>query len=510
VGVCLRRSPALVVGLLATLRAGAAYMPLDPDDPPARIAELLAAAGVTLVLAEPGWAAPPGVRVVDPSDEEPPGGERPHAERPGVAVADPSGEDPGSVAGPSAAGPSAAGPDDAAYLIFTSGSTGRPKGVVVPHRAICNRLLWMQRAYRLGEGEGVLQKTPATFDVSVWEFFWPLITGGRLVLARPDGHRDPAHLAGLIRRRAVSTVHFVPSMLSAFLDHARIDGDTTLRRVICSGEALPVALRRRFHAAAPAGVELHNLYGPTEAAVDVTHWRCTEEDGDTVPIGRPIDNVTVHVLDPYGAPVPVGVTGELYLGGAGLADGYRGEPAMTAERFGPDPAARGGRLYRTGDLGRRRPDGALEFLGRTDDQLKLRGMRVEPGEIEAALRGHEAVREAAVLWQDDRLTGHVVLDRPVGFEELAGRLRDRLPAHLVPARWLAHDALPLTRNGKVDRAALRAAAAAGLTGAAYVPPRDDREAVLAELVADVLGVRRVGAHDDFFDAGGDSLSALRL
>ena len=489
VGICLRRSPELVVGLLATLKAGAAYVPIDPDDPPARIAALVGAAGVELVLAEPGSVELSGVRVVDRFDG--------------------FDSEPAPVSAPALP---AVEPSDAAYLIFTSGSTGQPKGVVVSHRAICNRLLWMQRAYRLDQGEAVLQKTPHTFDVSVWEFFWPLTTGGRLVLARPAGHRDPAYLSDLVQRRGVSTVHFVPSMLAAFLDHGSVERCASLRRVICSGEALPAALARRFRAGAPASVELHNLYGPTEAAVDVTHWHCVEDGGDSVPVGRPIDNVTVHVLDAYRCPVPVGVTGELYLGGVCLADGYHGEPELTARRFvswaDHDGTAR--RLYRTGDLARRRPDGALDFLGRTDDQLKIRGMRVEPGEVESVLRGHDAVRDAAVAWHDDLLTGHVVLDRPVEPSELARWLGVRLPAHLVPARWAVHDALPLTRNGKVDRAALRAAVAGEVARSAYVPPRDDHEAVLAELFENVLGVRPVGALDDFFAAGGNSLSALRL
>ncbi|HET8642725.1 MAG TPA: amino acid adenylation domain-containing protein, partial [Pseudonocardiaceae bacterium] len=321
VGVCLRRSLDLVVGLLAILKAGAAYVPIDPDDPPARIAELAGESGVTLVLAAPGSVELPGVGVIDPSATV---DRFDTVDRFGTA---------GRFDGGSGSAMPPAGPADAAYLIFTSGSTGRPKGVLVSHRAICNRLLWMQRAFRLAGGEAVVQKTPLTFDVSVWELFWPLTAGGRLVLARPGGHRDPAYLSELIQRGHVSTVHFVPSMLAAFLDHGELARCTALRRVICSGEALPAQLQRRFFAQAPPSVQLHNLYGPTEAAVDVTHWRCEDDGSDTVPIGRPIDNTRLYVLDGDRRPLPVGVPGELYIGGVGVARGYLNRDELTASRF---------------------------------------------------------------------------------------------------------------------------------------------------------------------------------
>ncbi|MYV68208.1 amino acid adenylation domain-containing protein, partial [Streptomyces sp. SID2131] len=368
--------------------------------------------------------------------------------------------EPGAAAGPSvpttAAGPSvptsAAGPDDPAYMIFTSGSTGTPKGVVVSHRAIANRLLWMQEAYGLTPGERVLQKTPHTFDVSVWEFFWPLFTGAVLVLARPGGQRDPAYLAGLVADEGVSTVHFVPSMLDVFLDDPlAVRRAAGLTRVLCSGEALPPELRTRFLDLLPH-VELHNLYGPTEAAVDVTAWRCLPDAGTTVPIGRPIANMRTHVLDAHLREVPTGVTGELFLEGVGLALGYHGRPDLTAERFpehtGPDGVTR--RLYRTGDLARYRADGALEYAGRTDHQMKIRGFRVEPGEIEAVLAEHPSVRACAVLLHGERLTGYVVAtggaaaDGAATGAELDAYARTRLPAHMVPSAWVLLDALPLT------------------------------------------------------------------
>ncbi|MFE8938111.1 amino acid adenylation domain-containing protein [Streptomyces sp. NPDC007872] len=526
VGLLMDRSLALPVALLAVLKSGAAYVPLDPEHPEARVRALLAQAGVGLVVADGHRAE--ALRAGGPTDA------------PAVTVVVPdepwSDPEPGAAAGPSvpttaagpdvpttAAGPSvpttAAGPDDPAYMIFTSGSTGTPKGVVVSHRAIANRLLWMQEAYGLTPGERVLQKTPHTFDVSVWEFFWPLFTGAVLVLARPGGQRDPAYLAGLVADEGVSTVHFVPSMLDVFLDDPlAVRRAAGLTRVLCSGEALPPELRTRFLDLLPH-VELHNLYGPTEAAVDVTAWRCLPDAGTTVPIGRPIANMRTHVLDAHLREVPTGVTGELFLEGVGLALGYHGRPDLTAERFpehtGPDGVTR--RLYRTGDLARYRADGALEYAGRTDHQMKIRGFRVEPGEIEAVLAEHPSVRACAVLLHGERLTGYVVAtggaaaDGAATGAELDAYARTRLPAHMVPSAWVLLDALPLTRNGKLDRAALPAPDPAHTARRAPSrPPRGTVETRLARLWEQVLGTGPVGADDDFFAAGGHSIDALRL
>ncbi|MER7761428.1 amino acid adenylation domain-containing protein [Streptomyces sp. NPDC097619] len=499
VALLMERSAELPVALLAVLRAGAAYVPLDPEHPAARTAALLDECGARMILADARHAAAPraaGRTVLVPGEDGGP-----------------------QETGRSAVAPGPARevrPEDPAYLIFTSGSTGRPKGVVVSHRAIANRLLWMQDAYRLTPGEPVLHKTPYTFDVSVWELFWPLVTGATLVIAPPGAHRDPLRLGELMRSEEVSTAHFVPSMLDAFLDDPRaVDGARGLTRLVCSGEALPADLRDTFFDRLP-GVALHNLYGPTEAAVDVTHWQCLPGEGDTVPIGRPIANLRTHVLDGRLAEVPTGVTGELYLEGVGLAEGYHGRPELTAERFpvttGPDGAAR--RLYRTGDLARRRPDGALEYAGRTDHQMKVRGFRVEPGEIEAVLTAHPEVRSCAVLLREDRLTGYVTPALPQErLPELAAHLRERLPEHMVPAAWVTLDALPVTANGKLDRAALPAPPAGGTarTGrAALVPPRDATEERLAGIWAELLGGGPVGVHEDFFELGGHSIDALRL
>ncbi|GAA3814321.1 hypothetical protein GCM10022226_39030 [Sphaerisporangium flaviroseum] len=467
VAVALPRSVDLVVALLAVHRTGAAYLPLDPGYPPERVAFMLQDARPVCVLREGLPDGPPG---------EP---------------------------------PSAYDPRHPAYVIYTSGSTGRPKGVVVPHEGIVNRLLWMQEEYGLTAGDRVLQKTPSSFDVSVWEFFWPLITGAALVVARPEGHRDPAYLAGLIRDEQVTTVHFVPSMLRAFLEDPAAARCTGLRRVMCSGEALPAGLAARFHSVLPA--ELHNLYGPTEASVDVTAIR-VPPGASVVPIGRPVWNTRVYVLDDALRPVPPGAGGELYLAGAQLARGYLDRPGLTGERFVADPyGAPGTRMYRTGDLARWNRDGTLEFLGRADDQVKVRGFRIELGEIEAVLARHETVAHATVAAHDQRLVAYVVpapgreAPGPASLRDLA---RAALPEYMVPSAFVAVGALPLTPSGKLDRKALPAYDfAAEVTG---TRPRDPREQLLCELFAGVLGLERVGVEDDFFTLGGDSIVAMQL
>ncbi|GAB6901775.1 non-ribosomal peptide synthetase [Kineosporia succinea] len=483
VAVALERSPELVVALLATHKAGAAYLPLDLGQPPVRIQELLEDARPrAVVVATPTPLSRiiqnlPEVRAIPVRDD-------------------------GSAAGHDVHPRPAPNPALPAYLIYTSGSTGKPKGVLVSHRAIVNRLLWMQAEHPLDATDRVLQKTPFGFDVSVWEFFWPLITGATLVVAKPGGHQDPRYLAQLIDEEGVTTAHFVPSMLAAFLPEA--SRQTSLRRVISSGEALPGDLARRFGEA--TGVPLFNFYGPTEAAVDVTAGPASGEPN--VPIGRPVWNTGAHVLDASLQPVPPGVTGELYLGGVQLADAYRGRPALTAERFVAGPSGR--RLYRTGDLARRRDDGALEFLGRADHQVKIRGFRIELGEIEHALAQIESVGAAAVLAREDR-PGRVQLvayvtggDAP----EILEHLRRNLPEHLVPQAVVRLDELPTTPNGKLDRKALPAPDFAAQAG--HDEPRTERETLIAAKVARVVGIERVGVHDDFFTLGGDSIVAMQL
>ncbi|MBB0228019.1 non-ribosomal peptide synthetase [Streptomyces calidiresistens] len=503
VAVAVPRSAALTVALLATIKAGAAYLPIETDYPADRIAHMLTDAAPAVVVT---------TRAVR---EELPTGAGHTAGHP-IVLDEPDvveetaalSADAGALPGPL--------PDSPAYVIYTSGSTGRPKGVVVPHRGIVNRLLWMQDAYPLGPEDRVLQKTPSGFDVSVWEFFWPLVAGAVQVAAEPGGHRDPRYLARLIREAGVTTAHFVPSMLEVFLAEPEAARCTGLRRVLCSGEALPAGLRDRFRALLKA--ELHNLYGPTEASVDVTAWDCaTDSDAAVVPIGRPIWNTRAHVLDAALAPAPVGGSGELYLGGVQLAHGYLGRPDLTAERFVADPyGPPGSRLYRTGDLARVTRDGVIEFLGRTDDQVKIRGRRIEPGEIEHALARHPAVGTAIVTAHrespgDVRLAAYVTpADPAVGVDPavLRDHLAAVLPEHMVPAHYTVIDAVPVTPNGKVDRKALPAPRR--LERAPGRAPRDGTEAALCEIFAELLGHETVTIDDNFFDLGGHSLLATRL
>jgi amino acid adenylation domain-containing protein len=506
VGICAERSLEMIAGLLGILWAGGAYVPLDPSYPSDRLAFMLEDAAVPVLLTQsrleerlPALPSHPSqtvhtLRLDDPAT---------WTAEPAAAVHPP--------------------PLGAAYVIFTSGSTGRPKGVVNSHRGVVNRLVWMQSEYGLTADDRVLQKTPISFDVSVWELFWPLRTGARLVLARPGGHQDPAYLAGLIERERVTTLHFVPSMLQVFVDEGRAAGCRSLRRVIASGEALPAGLAQRLLEQAP-WAELHNLYGPTEAAVDVTFHAC--RPGETrVPIGRPVANTRIHLLDHDGHPVPVGVAGELCIGGVQVARGYLARPDLTADRFVPDPfpGEPGERLYRTGDLARRLPDGELEYLGRLDHQVKVRGHRIELGEIEAALARHPGVREALVLARgaggDTALTVYVVpsgalpeADLGDGFEaELRRHLQASLPEPMVPAGWVMIETMPLGPSGKADRKAL-AAIEPRRTGpaAGAVAPRTPAERTLAEIWTEVLGLAPAGVHDRFFDLGGHSILALRL
>jgi amino acid adenylation domain-containing protein len=523
VAICADRSPALIVGLLAILKAGGAYLPLDPTYPPDRLAFMIEdglgglakpvlLAQVDLLAASVAGA---GARLVDLDSAAGPAGD---ADNPLLAPLD-----------------GGAGADNLAYVIYTSGSTGRPKGVLSTHRGIVNRIAWMQRAYGLTPADCVMQKTPVSFDVSVWELFWPLVVGARLVLARPGGHRDPAYMMRRIEEHGVTTLHFVPSMLQVFLTQLAQTGlgrCRSLRRVMASGEALPAELAARFHellGGTPETAELHNLYGPTEASVDVTAHRTLPGPARrTVPIGRPIANLGIWLLDAELQPVPLGVPGELCIGGiggTGLARGYLRRPGLTAERFVPHPLGRPGeRLYRTGDLARFAVDGEIEFLGRTDDQVKLRGFRIEPGEIETALAGHPAVREAVVVAREERsgevrLAAYVVPAGP-GPRPEVGELRDALrrvlPEHMVPADFAFVDALPLTPSGKVDRGALRARLPAHELAptAPAAEPDGDLETELEQLVAgiwqDLLGRGHIGRDDNLFDVGAHSILAIQF
>lgn len=493
VGICMQRSMDMVIAMLAVLKAGGAYLPLDPDYPKDRLAIMLADAQASLILAQqrfeknlPGFDGE--IVCVDAENAR----FRNHVvANPDVAVE----------------------PATLAYVLFTSGSTGTPKGVGIPHAGVRNRLLWMQQQFGLDSTDAVLQKTPYTFDVSVWEFFWPLLAGARLVILEPDAHKDPDRLVAAIRRSGVTTLHFVPSMLNAFLAVADMGLCPTLRRVLCSGEALSAELRQRFFESSTA--ELHNLYGPTEASIDVTACALERKPAGAVPIGRPIANTRIYLLDERYNPVPVNVPGELYIAGIQLARGYLNRPDLTAERFVPDPfSSDGGRLYKTGDLACYRPDGVIEYLGRIDHQVKIRGFRIEPAEVEAKLAAHLAVRDAAVVVKEDHRGGKCLVaywvEAASGEDDIdwPGYLLASLPDYMIPAAFVKLHELPLTANGKLDRKSLPAPDFGERQAAGYVAPRTPVEKTLAEIWTQVLPVERVGIHDNFFALAGDSILAI--
>ena len=515
VGICMERSLSMVVAIYAVLKAGGAYVPMDPEYPEARLQMMIEDSRLEVLITEERFKSlysSAGVKSLLTFDASSSNEERDDNAEDLVSASEMDRE----ISSVSEAEGDLCSPENLVSMIFTSGSTGRPKGVQSSHRGIINRLLWMQEAFNLDEKDRVLQKTPYSFDVSMWEFFWPLFTGAALVIAGPGEHRDPAYLAKLIKEEKVTTIHFVPSMLRAFLDNGESRECSSLIRVICSGEALPFDLEEKFFAA--CGAELYNLYGPTEASIDVSYWRCTPGSSlHTVPIGRPIANTQLYVTDSNMNPVPPGFHGELYIGGEGLARGYGGSPEMTAERFIPDPFSLrpGARLYRTGDKARYLSDGAIDFLGRLDGQVKLRGFRVETGEIESAIAGNPSIRENAVIMREDSpgssyLAAYIV---PASLiltgDEIRAYLKGMLPEYMIPSTFTMLDSLPRTASGKVDRRALPAPD--GRTGAGeYVPPANYIEETLASVWREILGIEKAGIHDNFFALGGHSLHATQV
>ncbi|MGH3165161.1 MAG: amino acid adenylation domain-containing protein, partial [Trebonia sp.] len=493
--VYLDRSPELVIAAVAVLKSGSAYLPIDPDYPAARVAYMIAdsRAGILITRSDLARQLPPVRATVIELDTD----------RARIA------SQPARPPSPASSGA------DLSYVIYTSGSTGKPKGAMNTHRGLLNRIQWMQETYQLTPEDAVIAKTPCGFDVSMWELTWPLMTGARVILPRPGGQGDPRYLADLIETEKVTIAHFVPSMLRIFVDTVDFGKLGSLRQVLSGGEALSADLRDRFFSASDR-IALDNLYGPAEAAIDVTRWACRPGD-PAVPIGRPIANTTVHVLDRWGNQVPIGLPGELHVGGVQVAHGYLHRPGLTAEKFIADPfsAEPGARLYATGDLARWRADGVLEYLGRLDDQVKVRGQRVEPGEIESVLREHGNVTEAAVV-QRDAPSGEPALvayvqasGSGVSQAELRAWLERRLPGYMVPAFISVIETLPLSPNGKLDHAALRARPLpAPDTG--YVPPANPLELRVAGIWTRVLGLRAVGRGDDFFALGGHSLNAVSV
>ncbi|PXK13237.1 enterobactin non-ribosomal peptide synthetase EntF [Klebsiella variicola] len=504
VAVALPRSVFLTLALHGIVEAGAAWLPLDTGYPDDRLRMMLEDARPSLLITSEDQLA---------------------------RFSDIPGLESLCYQQPLAAGDDAplalSKPDHTAYIIFTSGSTGRPKGVMVGQTAIVNRLLWMQDRYPLSADDVVAQKTPCSFDVSVWEFWWPFIAGAQLVMAEPEAHRDPQAMQQFFARYGVTTTHFVPSMLAAFV--ASLDADSvaacrTLRRVFCSGEALPTELCREWERL--TGAPLHNLYGPTEAAVDVSWYpACGSElaavTGSSVPIGWPVWNTGLRILDAAMRPVPPGVAGDLYLTGIQLAQGYLGRPDLTASRFIADPFAPGERMYRTGDVARWLTNGAVEYLGRSDDQLKIRGQRIELGEIDRVMSGlpdvAQAVSHACVFNQaaatggDARqLVGYLVSDSglPLDTAALKARLAEQLPPHMVPVVLMQLADLPLSANGKLDRKALPLPTLGGERSGR--PPEPGMETLVATAFSQLLGCEVNDIDADFFALGGHSLLAMRL
>jgi amino acid adenylation domain-containing protein len=497
VGICMQRSLEMVIGILAIIKAGGAYLPLDPTYPNERLAFMLADAQVSVLLVQPHLVEKlpthqAQVVCIDSECQQ-------------FAVYNP--ENPISEVTP----------ENLAYVIYTSGSTGKPKGAMNTHKGLCNRLLWMQDTYQLTATDKVLQKTPFSFDVSVWEFFWPLLVGASLVLAKPGGHQDSRYLVQIITQEKITTLHFVPSMLQVFLEEKELEKCGSIKRVICSGEALPFDLQQRFFERLNA--ELHNLYGPTEAAIDVTFWACQPNSHDKiVPIGRPIANTQIYILDKHLQPVPIGVGGELHIGGVGLARGYLNKPELTKEKFISSPFELGKYLYKTGDLARYRPDGNIEYLGRIDHQVKIRGFRIELGEIEAVLGQHPQVRETVVVTREDipknhRLVAYIVThsENTFSVHELRDYLKEKLPDYMVPSAFIKLDKLPLTLNGKIDRSALPAPDIQRPDlQEVYEAPNSEVERAIAKIWLEILHIEKVGVNDNFFELGGNSLLMVQV
>jgi amino acid adenylation domain-containing protein len=415
--------------------------------------------------------------------------------------------------------------DNLFNVIFTSGSTGKPKGVMVPHKGIINRLLWMQNAYPLDSSDRILQKTPYSFDVSVWELFWPLIIGAELVYAKPEGHKEADYLRDTINKYNISTLHFVPTMLGIFLQTADIENCSSIKRVFCSGEALQLEHEKRFFQRLDKA-ELHNLYGPTEASVDVSYFACRpDSDYSSVPIGKPVSNTQLYVLDKHLAPVPVGVVGELYIGGIQLARGYLKREELTRDTFIDNPflteawaaeANLSDKLYKTGDLTRYLPDGNIEYIGRVDFQVKVRGLRIELGEIENVLHQHPSIGETLVITKDLG-AGNVIIAAycvPKGeapdIAALRQFLAQHLPNYMIPNAFIMLDRIPISANGKADRKALPDPTSACSVSTEYVAPGNSTELKLAQIWAETLGVEKIGIHDNFFELGGHSVLAMQI
>ncbi|GAW87412.1 hypothetical protein bplSymb_SCF08301P012 [Bathymodiolus platifrons methanotrophic gill symbiont] len=501
IAIYLNRSVDMVVALLGTLKAGAAYVPIDPSLPQLRIKQMLEDSKAKIVI------------TISALENELPSFD-------GIPIALDKRKEIISNESMNNLTDSNTGltSRSLAYVIFTSGSTGRPKGAMNEHRSVVNRLKWMQATFPLGKDDTIIQKTPFSFDVSVWEFFWPLMYGARLVVARPEGHQDPRYLTDLVNEENVSVIHFVPSMLKIYLDYVGFDKPSSLKRIFCSGEELSTTLKNRCLAQLK-GVNLHNLYGPTEAAIDVTYWDCIEASHELrVPIGRPISNVKIYILDNLLNPVAVGESGEIYIGGVAVGRGYINNKSLTEKYFFQDPFSNErANIYKTGDIGKWKVDGNIEYLGRNDNQLKIRGLRIEAGEIEEHIKCLPTIKDAAVIVRNDsteqkKLIAYLIIEekqqRPLD-KDLRKSLATKLPDYMIPNLFMVLSKFPLTSSGKLDRKSLATPKDSihRLTQD-VVDPKSDLEGLIAMLWSDILKVSDVGHGDNFFALGGDSLSAL--
>jgi amino acid adenylation domain-containing protein len=501
VGLFIDRSPAMVIAMLGILKAGGAYLPLDPDYPSDRTASILAESGVSLVVSSSHLTdnlPQQDINVICLDLEHEAIGRHGHT-NPNFPIA----------------------VNHLAYVIYTSGSTGTPKGVMIPHEGICNQLFWRQTTFPLAPSDRVLQNISFSFDPSVWQIFWPLSCGAQLVLPKPGGQRDIAYLADLIAREQVTILALVPSVLKVLLEQTKGAQGTPLRHVFCGGEALPTTLQNLFMHKFGATTQLHNVYGPTEASIDATYWTCQPGlETAIAPIGRPIAHAETYVLDEHLRPVAPGDSGELYIGGRGLARGYLRRPDLTAARFIPHPysADPHARLYKTGDLVRYRPDGNLEFLGRLDSQVKMRGFRIELQEIEVALTQHCSVAECVVLaaqadTENPYLAAYVVTadSHHSTAQELDSFLRDKLPDYMVPAQFVFLDELPLNANGKIDKKKLPEPNLGRQTFENdVIQPRNETELTLTQIWQEELQLEPIGVTDSFFGLGGNSLLAASM
>lgn len=501
VGICLERSLEMIVGILGILKAGGAYVPLDPAYPPERLAFILSDIQASVLLTQEKLVKnlPPHQAQVVCLDSNWQGDTQNSQENPVNQTT----------------------LDNLIYVIYTSGSTGQPKGVMIPHRGICNQLYWRQTNFKLTQADKVLLTISFSFDPSVWQIFWPLCFGGQLILARPGGQQDTAYLVKVIIEQKITVLALVPSILRVLLEEKGIDNCRFLRHITCGGEALPSELIERFFAQLNLDNVFHNCYGPTEASIDATFWTCQRGTNYTIaPIGRPIANAEIYILDENLQPVPVGESGELHIGGIGLARGYLNRPELTTEKFifNPFSPEVGARLYKTGDLARFLPDGNIEFLGRIDYQVKIRGFRIELGEIEAILGQHPALTQTLVIAREDvpgdkQLVAYIVAnpEQILSQVELRRFLQGRLPDYMVPASFVFLDNLPLNPNGKIDRRALPAPHISDLgLSTNFVAPQNATEEVLASIWVKVLRLEQVGIHDNFFELGGHSLLATQV